>query len=44
MSNGKPVKRRDARVAEARAAGKDDIPELERGLPPRTMKGSRDAA
>lgn len=44
MSNGKPVKHGDAPVAEARAAGKDDIAELERARPPRAMKGSCDAA
>ncbi len=44
MSNGQPVEHEDKRVAEARAAGTDDIAELERAEPRLALKGNSDAA
>ena len=44
MSNGQPVEHKGARVAEARAAGSDDIAELERAEPRLAMNGNSDAA
>lgn len=44
MSNGQPVGHKDARVAEARAAGTDDIAELGRAEPRLAMKEKRDAS